>query len=187
MCRWTAISNFGLSKRWLVGLILPWLLAAAATASAEGQLARASGHGHMRTNADGIPDPEGELRTFSFTVGSFQDGTVLGQAQLKNRASGLRVHVDVDCMIVIDNIAVMSGVISHTNELSPAFTEGASVFFAVRDHGEGAHNPHDEITQMFVAAPFPIPDLCLLVVATDGPPPDEILFPIEGGNIQVSP
>lgn len=127
---------------------------------------KASGHGNL-TVAD-------ELRTFSFTAVTHQDGSVTGQAQLNNRAQDARIHLEIDCLLVIGNRAVMSGVVTNTND--PVF-EGLTGTFRVTDNGEGANDPPDTISLVFFGFP---PQFC----RTNVPLPE---MPIEGGNIQVKP
>ena len=55
----------------------------------------------------------GELRTFSFVAQSLQDGTARGEAQINNRMVGEVFQVEIDCLQVFDNTAIMSGVITR--------------------------------------------------------------------------
>ena len=128
----------------------------------------ASGHGNLTTG--------GELRTFSFTAVTHKDGTVTGQAQLISRATDTRIHMEIDCLRVVGNIAIMSGTITNSNV--PAF-EGRPAIFRVQDNGEGANDPADRISLVSIfPAGFAIN--CNSNFSTP-------LIPIDGGNIQVRP
>src|SRR6478736_2118047 len=56
----------------------------------------------------------GELRNFAFTA-STNKGITKGQAQLNNRDQDAIDHLDIDCMKVVGNKAVISGVITKSN------------------------------------------------------------------------
>src|SRR2546425_1657618 len=43
----------------------------------------------------------GDLRTFSFSATLQPNGNVAGQAEVQNRASGIVVHMDIDCLTVV--------------------------------------------------------------------------------------
>jgi len=138
-------------------------LAAAAT------LQSASGFGQVHL---GLP-----LRNFAFSATRSSDGSVAGQAQLENRATGFVGHIQIDCLNVMDNVAVMSGVVTASN--SSALPVGSDEIFAVQDNGEGPDAPADEITLAFSG---------LGLVCTDIPDPALLvpfLFTIESGQIQV--
>jgi hypothetical protein len=103
----------------------------------------ASGSGaFIATNAD---TGEQGLRTFEFTAVRYSDGTARGQAQLKNRALDVIVHIEIDCLLVIGNQARMSGVITFIDD--PAQGEvGELNRFVVEDNGEGSAAPPDRIS-----------------------------------------
>ena len=78
---------------------------------------------------------DGELRTFSFTARQEPDGAVRGSAQIDNRAIDEMFTIDVDCLVVAGNIAVMSGVVSrHSDE----HAIGLTGILRVLDAGEGS-------------------------------------------------
>jgi len=104
------------------------------------------------------------------------DGSASGEAQIENRSSGFLGHAEIDCLNVLGNVAVMSGV--YTFASNPDLV-GSDVLFAVRDNGEGPSAPPDEITLAFSGLGIP----CTYI--TD--PAQLALFfaPIESGQIQV--
>jgi len=144
--------------------------AGTASASADPSLQSATGSGQVHL---GLP-----LRTFAFSATKTADGTASGEAQVDNRSSGFRGHVAVDCLNVLGNVAVMSGV--WTSSTLPNIPVGSDAFFAVEDNGEGPNAPPDEITLTFSGLGIP----CTYV--TDPALLAPFLVPIESGQIQVS-
>lgn len=150
--------------------ILAFAAAGSDVASADPAVQSASGFGQIHL---GLP-----FRNFAFSATKHADGTVTGEAQLENRATGILAHIHIDCLNVLGNVAVMSGVVTHSN--SESFPVGIDALFAVRDNGEGPNAPADEITLAFTGLGIP----CTYI--TD--PAQMALFfvPIESGQIQVS-
>jgi hypothetical protein len=145
----------------------------------------ASGHGSLRT----VPaDENSKLRQFSFNARRLADGTVTGHAVLINPAftgenehSPYQLHVDISCLRVVGNIAIMGGTTSRTND--PNLVD--AVFFTVQDNGEGS-DAGDRISRVFFWDDDPDttgdPQACLLTAPLAFP-----LEEIENGNIQVRP
>jgi hypothetical protein len=127
----------------LVALGAGALLMPAAPAVSRSVVSSASGSGaFIATNAD---TGEQGLRNFQFAAVRYSDGTASGQAQLKNRALDVIVHIEIDCLLVIGNQARMSGVITFIDD--PAQGEvGELNRFVVEDNGEGAGAPPDMIS-----------------------------------------
>jgi hypothetical protein len=153
------------------------------TATAGGGLAAlANGAGHFTP-------PGGELRTFSFTAKQDSSGASSGQAQLNARTSGVALHLTIDCLNVVGNIASMSGVISNVNAVAAGigFAPGQQIWFPVIDN-KGTDSP-DQITLVFINVPagspgFPVcTDSDAIVDADLGAPP--ALNAIQGGNVTV--
>ena len=116
----------------------------------------------------------GELRTFSYHAMTLKDGSVRGSLTLHNRDSGNFIKADINCLRVVNNIAVMSGVITKSTD--PTF-EGWGGFFRVQDNGEGANSPPDGMSLLNLGPTVPN---CNSAFA----PP---FLAIEGGNVQVKP
>ncbi len=116
----------------------------------------------------------GDLRTFSFTAITSPDGSVKGQAQLFNRDQDVRLHMDIDCLRVVGNIAYVSGVITHST--TPAQV-GLRGLFSAQDNGEGANAPPDRLSLVFSGA------FAANICKTSGPAPSNVI----DGNIQVKP
>lgn len=128
-------------------------------------------------------------RQFSFNARRQPDGSVKGQAQLINPAFGgsgnnnapFQLHVDISCMQIVGNIAIMGGFTKRTNDANLV----DAVFFTVQDNGEPGKGV-DKISRAFFNDDDPTtqgdPQDCLLTGPDAFP-----LLPIEGGNIQVKP
>lgn len=124
--------------------------------------------------------PAGDfLRTFSVTAREYADGTDAGEAEVQNRFGPFGpIHIEIDCLKVIANVAFMSGSVKHINDPTLGIAEGSKVFFAVQDNGEGPASPPDMLSfVLFTGEPT-------------GPTCEEILdlafvFAVEHGNIQV--
>jgi len=131
----------------------------------------ANGHGNTTVN--------GELRTFSFNAIQKKDGTVTGNMTLHNRGLDSFIKVDVNCLLVVGNIATMSGVVTHSDDPRGSF-EGLNAIFRVVDNGEGENSPPDLISGVVVLG-----DEDSLITCRD-PFPLQLRL-IEAGNIQVKP
>ena len=118
----------------------------------------------------------GELRTFSFVATTGANGAATGMAQVNNRMVGEMFLLSVDCLKVVGNLAIVSGVITrHTD----THAIGLTGIFAVQDAGEGSPSP-DRITQVFFFEPG------VLTCADLGPADAEpFLVDVEAGNVQV--
>jgi hypothetical protein len=150
--------------------VLGGTLLRSAITSAQGSGPSASGHGNLTVS--------GELRTFSFTAVTKPNGKVTGEAELKSRASGVIIHVEVNCLTVVGNQAFVGGVVRHAN--NPLFVDHPSVFRVI-DNGEGANAPPDEMSLLVTFVTGPTEDC-------NGPTVQTLATrPIEAGNIQVRP
>jgi hypothetical protein len=90
--------------------------------------------------------------------------------------------MDVTCLSVQGNAAIVSGTISDSN--NPAILPGYGFIFGVVDNGEGANaTGPDEITLVF-SDPNPA-DLADCAGFTLADLVASGLFPVEAGNIQV--
>jgi hypothetical protein len=134
--------------------------------------------------------PLGSPRTFEFNALERGDGTVTGQAELQSRLTGTHdtrgVHVDLDCLNVVGDLALASGTITKSlADPSDPFATGNVAIFAAEDSGEGANAAPDRITLLIAFTPEVVPPgtaLCELVGPAHAEP---LLMPIEGGNVVV--
>ena len=119
--------------------------AVAAAATAAGTGPSASGAGHVTIS--------GANRTFSFTAGQHTNGSVKGQAELHARQfpvglpQGAFGHMEIDCLRVTGNIAIMSG--TFTSSSLPVIV-GAGGIFAVEDNGNGGKPAADRMSEVLV-------------------------------------
>ena len=119
----------------------------------------------------------GELRTFSFFAQQNPDATARGTAEINNRFIDEMFQIDVDCLKIAGNVAIVSGVITRHTDLHAV---GLTGIFAVTDAGEGGHAVSDSVTQVFLFRPG-------TVTCQDPDPSDVRAFatPIVSGNVQV--
>ena len=142
----------------------------------------ASGHGTVM-----VVDENGAMarRQFSFSGNQQRDGTVRGNAILRNpQYSGANgqtymLQVKISCINVIGNVAFFGGTTRRTND--PNLVD--AVYFSVQDNGEPGRN-NDLISDVFFFDGDPNttgdPALCLNNQIGDFP-----MYPIESGNINV--
>jgi hypothetical protein len=109
----------------------------ATPAAPNGVVASATGSGHMIRNDFN--------RTFSFTARKYADGSVKGQLQLNSREFNVHIHMRIDCLRVVGNVAHMSGIITKTSNPEEAFV-GELNRLVVQDNGEGPKAPPDMIS-----------------------------------------
>jgi len=145
--------------------------AAPATIVSTGAAVVASATGSGHTIVAGV------LRTFSFTARLNADGTASGTAQIDNRAIGEMFQLDIDCMKVVGNVAIMSGVITRHTDVNAV---GLTGVFGVMDFGEGSEAPPDRSTQVFFFRPGVV--TCQDFGTADV---DEFAVSIASGNVQV--
>jgi hypothetical protein len=157
------------TKRWFASVTLALLLAACCLVSA-------SAAGPTSATGAGTLTILGELRNFAFSAITAPDGTVQGQAQLNNRQQSAIDHLDIDCMRVVGNTAVISGVVTSSN----SGQAGNTGVFAVQDLGEGKNAQPDRLSLVYFYAPQYAGTLCTFFSFADFP-----TSPIQGGNIQV--
>lgn len=99
-------------------------------------------------------------RNIKFNVETEDNGTINGDIRLDDPSAtvgvdpdnpdassdlppGLSVQVEVDCLVVQEKRAAMSGVVVDSNIPSRI---GQRVLLAAEDNGEGAHDPLDKLT-----------------------------------------
>ena len=137
----------------------------APTSAAAPALATGSGHTIV----------DGELRTFSFAARAEPNGSAHGTAQFDNRAIGEKFDLDLDCLVVTGDLAIMSGVITrHTDE----HAVGPTGIVGALDAGEGSATV-DAVSQVFFR---PHSVTCRDVEPAAS---TELAVPIATGNVQV--
>lgn len=156
-------------------------------ANAQSDRQSASGHGTLLTQ-----NPQGATvrRQFSFSAKTTNDGTSSGQAIVHNPAfSGANgkkftAKIDVKCLNVIGNVAIISGTIKRTNDPISNLA-----YFAVQDNGEPGGGT-DAITTVFFFIQGGSQDpaqVCQELTVEDFTQSSggNLFQPIESGNIQV--
>jgi hypothetical protein len=177
------IARIGVTGAVGTAVVAAALFASAPTSLAQANRESASGHGTLLAQND---SGQTVRRQFSFSAHRQADGTVQGQATLINPAfsgeSGkgpYRLHVDISCLKVVGNIAIMGGTTKRTND--PNLVD--AVFFTVQDNGEPGAG-RDRISRAFFWDDDPgttgDPQACQNTGPTDFP-----FEPIESGNVQV--
>jgi hypothetical protein len=143
---------------------------APAASSREVSMQSATGAGNFFTSS-------GYLREFAFTVVKYSDGSVRGEAQVRNPVLGTLRHFELDCLSIRNgNLAIASGTV--TSAENPALV-GAPAIFAVQDNGQGANSEPDQVSEgVYLNRPFTC-DTAPTAVARS------VLVPIDAGNVQV--
>ncbi len=146
----------------------------------------ASGQGTLLSEVEGEPGTFVQ-RHFALNAKQGPGGTAAGHAVLHNPAfpgedgHAYQAHIDIRCMYIVDNTAVIGGFVRKTND--PNLVD--AVFFTVQDNGEpGAGN--DRISRAYFNDDIPGSDGDPMACLNIGP---EDLFPEEivAGNINVKP
>lgn len=148
-----------------------------------------SGHGPCAPSPTKCLAP-GPLRTFSFSAQVRADGSVSGIAQVKNRATGLRGKMNIECVNFFgenQNRAWIIGTVTQSNmEASPV---GLRVGFGVSDNGEGQGVDVDQVTGVGPGPQFFIDFVCDPDEGADAQLDfffDNVFgFDIGNGNVQV--
>jgi hypothetical protein len=164
------VMRFGIGA---VAVMLALVGAAVAEAPAASQavVASATGSGHMVR-------PDGTFRSFSFSARRYADGASTGQLQLNSRSFDVVVHIKIDCLRVVGNVAHMSGRITRVS--NPEEGEvGELNRVEVRDNGEGGNAPPDQVSTIPANPDDADPTTCL------DPPTNPTIRTVQRGNVQV--
>jgi hypothetical protein len=147
-------------------------------APSAGVLHSATGSGQLHVTVDA------KLRTVGFSAVMLADGSVTGYAEAQPRQEGNRWRIDVNCLKVVGNVALISG-LTIDNEIDPSVI-GWTGGFAVEDNGEGPDDPPDRITQGFFGQDLGEVEPGTVDCNDFGPADAEPFFwPVEDGNVQV--
>jgi hypothetical protein len=121
-----------------VAIAVSAVAVAQAPASSNAVVASATGSGHMVR-------PDGTLRSFSFSARKYADGSSSGELQLDSRSFDVVVHIRIDCLRVVGNVAHMSGRITYVSNPDEGEV-GELNRVEVRDNGEGSGAPPDQVS-----------------------------------------
>jgi hypothetical protein len=138
-------------------------------------------------SANGQGSLDGQDRHFAFNAKRAADGTVSGHVTLINKAfsgdSGhgpYRLQGDIECFVVVGNIATSGGTVRRTNDSNLTDT----FYFRVQDNGEpGANNDQISRVAFFDEDETTTGDPALC--ENPGTAEYTQMVPIESGNIQV--
>ena len=119
--------------------------------------------------------PPGCDANFSLVAIMKTDGSVSGQWQDTFPGGSGGIHVAVDCMEIVGNGAVISGVITHGN-IDGVDLSGQRAITAVVDNGTSANDPPDQISFSF----FPDNRDCTILIPDNFP-----LFDLAHGQVKV--
>ena len=130
-------------------------MAVAQTEGGRGVMESAVGSGHFAPFSE-------DVNGFAFNALKKADGTVKGQVTMQVRVTGTFWKSGIDCLAVSGNVAVVSGVVSHTS--TPYV--GVGGWFAMEDNGEGGMAEADRITGFYGILPdfLPTPEYCHEVI-----------------------
>ena len=148
-------------------------------ASARSHKISVNGHGNLVFNET--------LRTFSFHAQTRRSGESFGNLLLINRSFGVRNNAEIDCLRIDGDEAFLSGFITQ-DSLDESFV-GATIWFHIKDNGEGRGDPADQMTVLYlyfdpiIDCETPLDEVIELIKAQGDDPPD--LMDIMGGNIKV--
>jgi hypothetical protein len=154
-----------------VVLMLVGAAVAKAPAASQAVVASATGSGHMVR-------PDGTFRSFSFTARKYADGTSQGELQLNSRSFDVVVHIKIDCLRVVGNVAHMSGRITRVSNPDEGEV-GELNRVEVRDNGEGGNAPPDQVSTIPANPGDADPTTCV------DPPTNATIRTVQRGNIQV--
>jgi hypothetical protein len=154
-----------------VVLMLVGTAVAKAPAASQAVVASATGSGHMVR-------PDGTFRSFSFSARKYADGTSAGELQLNSRSFDVVVHIKIDCLRVVGNVAHMSGRITRVSNPDEGEV-GELNRVEVRDNGEGDDAPPDQVSTIPANPGDADPTTCV------DAPTNATIRPVQRGNVQV--
>ena len=104
-----------------------------------------------------------------------RNGVATGHARFNNTTAHVKGQIDVNCLVIVGNIARISGIVTKSNDPT---IEGFEALFQVQDNGEG--HPSADLASTVMLHEVGVGPNCQA--------PGEIdMVPITHGNIQVRP
>ncbi len=107
---------------------------------------------HVSVTGNDLCEPFGDSPgcdgNFSLTANMREDGTVTGQFQDTYAGGGLGIHVNIDCMIIDGNTAIVGGIATHGSSSFFGYEDltGKYVVTKVVDNGTSNNDPLDQIS-----------------------------------------
>ena len=88
------------------------------------------------------------IEHIAFSAQQVTGTTATGEATINDVSAGVRVKVDVNCLNVIGNYAIVSGIVTQSSDeaLVPV---GTQAIFAVVDNGEGSSRDFASIANFY--------------------------------------
>ena len=123
------------------------ILAIVAVAGLLGASVALAGSAVHRASGGGTVDWPGGRVTYGFTARIDATGEVKGEAEFHFRDTGLRSHVDINCLAVSGNVAWLGGTITRSDDPSVV---GMEVTWQVKDNGQGKAAPPDRTGIVFI-------------------------------------
>jgi hypothetical protein len=121
--------------------------------ASDGEMTRAGKKGVVHQVSVGGADicealgyPTGCDANFSLTAHMKADGTVKGQWQDTFSGGGAGIHVDISCLNVVGNSAMLGGMITHGKTGDGTDISGKFAYTAVADNGTSKRDPADQIS-----------------------------------------
>jgi hypothetical protein len=115
----------------------------------------ATAAGNSSATGGGTAEEAGGRSTFVFNAVRHKDGAVTGHLVYHVRGfppDGLTIWMDLDCLIVVGNVATIGGVVTKATPEIPGFIfEGQEGAFQVVDNGQGANASPDLYSDLFLA------------------------------------
>lgn len=129
-------------------------------------------------NGQGTLLLNGNRQTFAFHARE-KNGIVSGNIQVVDRNWGIVYHGEINCMVIDENVATLSGEITRDSEgIIENYPDWKYFWFRVIDNGEGNNAVPDEFSDIYCFIEF-FP--CDIEVPLDAIP----MFEILNGNFQV--
>jgi hypothetical protein len=149
----------------------------AATAVFAGSVRADGGVTHSSTGAGNFFTTSGFLRTFAFSAIEYGDGSVSGEAEVRNPALGTLRHFRIDCLSIRDgNLAIASGTVTSAEDPNLV---GESAIFVAQDNSQGADSAPDQVSDgVYLNRPFNCHTAPTTLALS-------VLVPIDAGNIQI--
>ena len=88
------------------------------------------------------------IEHIAFTAQQLTGTAATGEATIIDASAGVRVRVDVNCLNVIGNYAIVSGVVTQSSDPT-AVPVGSEAIFAVVDSGQGVGRDFASIANFY--------------------------------------
>ena len=88
------------------------------------------------------------IEHIAFTAQQLTGTAATGEATIIDASAGVRVHVDVNCLNVIGNYAIVSGIVTQSSDPT-AVAVGSQAIFAVVDSGQGGGRDFASIANFY--------------------------------------